>query len=63
MGLSVTADVDVRDESGAQVTISVGPGITRANTGEDSGPVADRLIAGILRENGAGIREAVRNVR
>jgi membrane fusion protein (multidrug efflux system) len=63
VGLSVTADVDVRDESGAQVTISVGPGITRADTGEDSGPVADRLIARILRENGAGVREADRNVR
>ena len=63
VGLSVTADVDVRDESGAQVTISVGQGITRADTGEDSGPVADRLIARILRENGAGVREADRNVR
>jgi membrane fusion protein, multidrug efflux system len=61
--LSVTADVDVRDESGPQVTINVGPGITRADTGEDSGPVADRLIATILRENGANFREAARNVR
>jgi membrane fusion protein (multidrug efflux system) len=62
VGLSVTADVDVRDESGPQVTINVGPGVTRADTGEDSGPVADRLIAEILRENGAGIREAARIV-
>jgi membrane fusion protein (multidrug efflux system) len=63
VGLSVTAAVDVRDQSGAQVTLSVGPGITRADTGEDSGPVADRLITRILRENGAGVREAARNVR
>jgi len=56
VGLSVTADVDVRDESGPMITTSVGPGITRANTGEDSGPVADALIAKILRENGADVR-------
>ncbi|HVW73187.1 MAG TPA: HlyD family efflux transporter periplasmic adaptor subunit [Rhizomicrobium sp.] len=62
VGLSVTADVDVRDESGPLVTTSVGPGVTRADTGEDSGPVADALIARILRENGAEVREAARNV-
>jgi membrane fusion protein (multidrug efflux system) len=62
VGLSVTTDVDVRDESGPLVTTSVGPGVTRADTGEESGPVADRLIAAILRENGADIREAERNV-
>jgi membrane fusion protein (multidrug efflux system) len=56
VGLSVTADVDVRDESGPMITTSVGPGVTRANTGEDSGPVADQLIAKILRENGADVR-------
>ena len=39
--VSVTADADVRDQSGPLVTISVGPGTTRADTGEDSGPVAD----------------------
>ena len=56
VGLSVTANVDVRDESGPMITTSVGPGVTRANTGEDSGPVADALIAKILRENGADVR-------
>ena len=61
VGLSVTASVDVRDQSGPQVTTSVGPGVTRADTGEDSGPVADQLIAKILRENGAIFREAARN--
>jgi membrane fusion protein (multidrug efflux system) len=63
VGLSVTASVDVRDQSGPQVTTSVGPGVTRADTGEDSGPVADQLITKILRENVANFREAARNVR
>ncbi len=53
VGLSVTADVDVRDESGPLVTSRVGAGTTIANTGEDSGPVADAMIARILKENGA----------
>jgi membrane fusion protein, multidrug efflux system len=53
VGLSVAVDADVRDQTGALITTKVGPGITRANTGEDSGPVADALIARILRENGA----------
>jgi membrane fusion protein (multidrug efflux system) len=56
VGLSVTVDADVRDQSGEQITISVGPGTTRADTGEDSGPVADALIARILSENGAHAR-------
>jgi membrane fusion protein (multidrug efflux system) len=53
VGLSVTVDAEVRDQSGALITTSVGPGTTRANTGEDSGPVADAMIARILSENGA----------
>ena len=56
VGLSVTVSVDVRDQSGPVVTQSVGPGTTRANTGEDSGPVADAMIARILSENGAHAR-------
>jgi len=56
VGLSVTVDADVRDQSGALITTSVGPGTTRANTGEDSGPVADAMIARILSENGAHAR-------
>jgi membrane fusion protein (multidrug efflux system) len=56
VGLSVTTSVDVRDQSGPVVTQTVGPGVTRANTGEDSGPVADEMIARILRENGAHAR-------
>jgi len=56
VGLSVTVDADVRDQSGPLITESVGPGTTRANTGEDSGPAADAMIARILSENGAHAR-------
>ena len=56
VGLSVTADVDVRDQSGPLVTAQVGAGTTRANTGEDSGPMADAMIARILKENGGALR-------
>ncbi|HEY4078573.1 MAG TPA: HlyD family efflux transporter periplasmic adaptor subunit [Rhizomicrobium sp.] len=56
VGLSVTAEVDVRDQSGPLVTTRVGPGTIRANTGEESGPVADAMIARILRENGGAAR-------
>jgi len=56
VGLSVTVSADVRDQSGPIVTQSVGPGTTRANTGEDSGPLADAMIARILSENGAHAR-------
>jgi len=56
IGLSVTVDADVRDQSKPLVTQTVGPGTTRANTGEDSGPVADEMIARILSENGAHAR-------
>jgi membrane fusion protein (multidrug efflux system) len=56
VGLSVAVSADVRDQSGPVITQTVGPGTTRANTGEDSGPVADAMIARILRENGANAR-------
>jgi membrane fusion protein (multidrug efflux system) len=54
VGLSVAVDADVRDSSGPMVTHKIGAGTTVANTGEDSGPVADAMIARILKENGAG---------
>src|ERR1700761_6383870 len=54
VGLSVAADADVRDQSGPLITSKVGAGTTIANTGEDSGPVADAMIARILKANGAG---------
>jgi len=56
VGLSVTVDADVREQSGALVTMRVGAGTTRANTGEDSGPVADAMIARILEQNGGASR-------
>ena len=56
IGLSVTVDADVRDQSKPLVTQTVGPGTTRANTGEDSGPVADAMIARILKDKGADAR-------
>jgi membrane fusion protein (multidrug efflux system) len=56
IGLSVTADVDVRDRSGPLMTSKVGQGVTRADTGEDTGPEADALIARIVRENSGAVR-------
>jgi len=56
IGLSVTADVDVHDQSGAVMTEKVGQGVTRADTGEDTGPKADAIIARILKENGGAVR-------
>jgi len=56
VGLSVTVDADVRDQSGPLVTSRVGAGTTRANTGEESGPAADAMIARILKENGGAPR-------
>jgi hypothetical protein len=52
----VTADADVHDQSGPLVTSRIGTGTTRANTGEDSGPAADAMIARILKENGGARR-------
>jgi membrane fusion protein (multidrug efflux system) len=56
VGLSVTADVDVRDQSGSLMTNRLGQGVTRANTGEDTGPEADAIIARIVRENSGAMR-------
>jgi len=56
VGLSVTADADVSDQSGPLVTSRIGAGTTRADTGEDSGPAADAMIARILRENSGALR-------
>jgi hypothetical protein len=56
VGLSVTADVDVRDQSGSLMTSKLGQGVTRANTGEDTGPQADAIIARIVKENSGAVR-------
>jgi membrane fusion protein, multidrug efflux system len=53
VGLSVSAEVDIRDSSGPLATSRIGAGSMRAATGEDVGPQADALIARILRQNGA----------
>ncbi len=53
VGLSVAVSADVHDQSGSLITSSIGPGTTRADTGEDSGPAADAIIARILKANGA----------
>lgn len=56
VGLSVTVTANIRDRSGAVMTTTVGPGTSRAMTGEDSTAAADAMIARILRENGAKAR-------
>jgi membrane fusion protein, multidrug efflux system len=56
VGLSVAVDADVHDQTGALITTRVGAGTTRADTGEDSAPVANALIARILAENGEQLR-------
>ena len=56
VGLSVAVEADVRDQSGPLVTHKVGAGTTIANTGEDSGPAADAMIARILNQNGGAAR-------
>ena len=53
VGLSVDVKADVHDQSGGLLTTKVGAGTTIANTGEDSGPAADAMIARILKANGA----------
>jgi membrane fusion protein (multidrug efflux system) len=54
VGLSVSVSADVRDTSGPLVTSNVAGGTQTADTGEDTKPMADGLIAKILAANGAG---------
>jgi len=56
IGLSVTVDVDVRDQSGSLVTTKVGPGVIRADTGEDTDAAASALIARIVKDNSGAVR-------
>jgi membrane fusion protein (multidrug efflux system) len=53
IGLSVTVEADVHDQSGPLVTGKVGRGSISAETGEDNQAATEALIARILRENGA----------
>ncbi|HVW73883.1 MAG TPA: HlyD family efflux transporter periplasmic adaptor subunit [Rhizomicrobium sp.] len=52
VGLSVSADVDVTDQSGPRVAGAAVSGVMRGDTGEDVGPEVDALVAKILADNG-----------
>jgi membrane fusion protein (multidrug efflux system) len=52
VGLSVTADVDVHDQSGPLVASTTLAGVMRGNTGEDTSRQVDALVAKILAANG-----------
>jgi membrane fusion protein, multidrug efflux system len=56
IGLSVSADVDVTDQTGPRVASAVPAGVMRGNTGEDTGAEVDALVARILAANGAPAR-------
>jgi membrane fusion protein (multidrug efflux system) len=53
IGLSVSAEVDVRDQSGPRVAGTTATGVMRANTGEDVSKKVDALIKKILAANAA----------
>ena len=53
VGLSVSADVDVSDQSGPRVADAPVTSVMRGDTGEDVGPEVDALVAKILADNGA----------
>jgi membrane fusion protein, multidrug efflux system len=52
VGLSVSADVDVTDQSGPRVAVTPVNSVMRGDTGEDVGPEVDALVAKILTDNG-----------
>jgi membrane fusion protein, multidrug efflux system len=52
VGLSVSADVDVNDQSGPRVAGTAVAGVMRGDTGEDVGPKVDKLVRKILAANG-----------
>jgi membrane fusion protein (multidrug efflux system) len=52
VGLSVSAAVDVHDQSGPRVAATGPAGVMRAETGEDTSAKVDALVAKILAENG-----------
>jgi membrane fusion protein (multidrug efflux system) len=56
VGLSVSTDVDVRDQSGPRVTASPVTGVMRGVTGDDSSARVDALVAKILAANGVRAR-------
>jgi len=56
VGLSVTAEVDVHDQSGPRVAATPVTGVMRGETGEDTTARVDAMVARILRENGVPTR-------
>jgi len=56
IGLSVSADVDISDQSGPRVASAVPAGVMRGNTGEDTAVRVDALVAKILAANGVPAR-------
>jgi membrane fusion protein, multidrug efflux system len=58
VGLSVSANANVRDTSGPLVTSSMSGGIMTADTGDDTEAATNLLIAKILADNGAGQQSA-----
>jgi membrane fusion protein (multidrug efflux system) len=56
VGLSVSAEVDVHDQSGPRVANAPISGVMRANTGEDVSKKVDALIRRILAANAAPAR-------
>ncbi|HEX4272141.1 MAG TPA: HlyD family efflux transporter periplasmic adaptor subunit [Rhizomicrobium sp.] len=52
VGLSVSADVNVTDQSGPRVASAPVSSVMRGDTGEDVGPEVDALVAKILADNG-----------
>jgi membrane fusion protein (multidrug efflux system) len=53
IGLSVSAEVDIRDQTGPRVAGTTATGVMRANTGEDVSKKVDALIRKILAANAA----------
>lgn len=56
VGLSVSADVDVTDQSGPRIATAPVSSVMRGDTGEDVGPEVDALVAKILADNGVRTR-------
>jgi membrane fusion protein, multidrug efflux system len=56
IGLSVSADVDVSDQSGSRVANTALVGVMRGNTGEDVSAKVDALVKRILAANTAPAR-------
>jgi len=56
VGLSVTAEVDVHDQSGPRVATTPVTGVMRGETGQDIDARVDAMVARILAENGVRSR-------